>query len=192
MEEDQPNDVRVAARGDSIGDMTHVPERFGHVVQVSTSRGGVPKLPVSQAWISVARVEGDAQRDRRHHGGPDRAVCLDSAELIRALAAEGNPIAPGTVGENLTLEGIDWRTLGPGSVLEVGDAELEVTDFAAPCTTIRGSFADANSNRINEAKWTGWSRLYARVLREGVVKPGDDVRASAGPGTPKHPPLLPP
>ena len=53
---------------------------------------------------------------------------------------------------------------------------MEVTGYAEPCKTIRGSFADANSNRIGQRVHAGWSRLYARVLREGVVRPGDAVR----------------
>ena len=92
----------------------------GRVIQVNVSRGGVPKRAVSQAFISATGLENDAQADRRHHGGPDRAVSLYAAELIAALAAEGHPIVPGSTGENLTLEGIDWRALAPGSVLEVG------------------------------------------------------------------------
>ena len=157
-----------------------MPTHIGRVAQVSVSPGGVPKGAVSQAWVATSGVEHDVQGDRRHHGGPDRAVCLYSADLLRLLASEGHPIGPGTTGENLTIEGIAWEALRPGTVLEVGEVELEVTDFAAPCATIRGSFADANSNRINEQKWPGWSRLYARVLREGVVKPGDEVRVQGG------------
>ena len=150
--------------------------REGRVAQINVSQGGVPKLAVLTAWVASSGVENDVQNDRRHHGGRDRAVSLYSADLIASLAAAGHPIAPGTVGENLTVEGLDWTLVRPGAVLEVGDAELVVTDYASPCQTIRGSFADENSNRINQQKWPGWSRVYARVLREGIVRTGDVVR----------------
>ncbi|MGH6631118.1 MAG: hypothetical protein ACREB3_15430, partial [Burkholderiales bacterium] len=51
-----------------------------HVHQISTSNGGVPKLPVAEARIMVEGLVGDRQRNRAHHGGPDRAVCLFSLE----------------------------------------------------------------------------------------------------------------
>lgn len=152
--------------------------RTGTIAQVSTSPGGVPKLPVFESFISLAGLEGDWQEDRRHHGGPARAVCLYSLDLMRALNTEGHPIAPGTAGENLTIEGLDWALLVPGAVLDVGQAQLKVTSYAAPCRTIRRSFRDENSNRISEKLHAGESRVYARVLREGIVKPGDAVTVS--------------
>ena len=81
----------------------------GRIVQISVSPGGVPKRPVEPADVTAAGLAGDAQRDLEHHGGPDRALCLFSMELIRALQAEGHPIAPGHIGENLTVEGLDWE-----------------------------------------------------------------------------------
>ena len=154
--------------------------RTGIIAQVSTSNGGVPKLPVFQAFISSEGLEGDWQEDRRHHGGPERAVCLFSLELMRVLAAEGHPIAPGTTGENLTVEGLDWSLLVPGAVLDAGEAQLQITSYAAPCRTIRASFSDQNSNRINEKLHPAESRVYARVLRAGVVRPGDGVTLRDG------------
>ena len=48
----------------------------GRLVQVNVSEGGVPKLPVAAARITVAGVEGDRQREVTVHGGPHRAVSL--------------------------------------------------------------------------------------------------------------------
>jgi MOSC domain-containing protein YiiM len=151
----------------------------GRLHQISVSPGGVPKLAVPHARIGVNGVEGDEQDDKKHHGGPDRAVCLFSLEVIRTLNTEGHPIAPGTTGENLTIEGLEWWSLGPGSRLAVGPAdtgvELEITSFTRPCSAIRNSFSDLKSNRIFQDEHPGESRLYARVLREGVVREGDPV-----------------
>lgn len=139
--------------------------------------GGVPKHGVGAALITSTGVGGDRQLDLEHHGGPDRAVSLFSLERIEALAAEGHPIAPGTTGENLTLVGLDWATLGPGARLAVGDdVVLEITQAAPPCRTIAASFRDGEFTRISEKVHPGWSRLYARVLREGLVRERATVR----------------
>lgn len=148
----------------------------GKVIQVSVNpEGGVPKHPVRSARLHQGGVEGDRQRNLKFHGGPDRAVCLFSLEQIQRLRAEGHPIAPGTTGENLTLEGLDWDRLAPGMRLRVGEAVLELASYTAPCKQIRASFVEEEFTRISQKLHPGWSRLYARVLEEGVVKPGDAV-----------------
>lgn len=48
-------------------------------------------------------------------------------ELIEELRSEGHPIAPGTIGENLTLAGLPWKEMRPGVRLEVGDVLKEGT-----------------------------------------------------------------
>ena len=123
-------------------------------------------------------LAGDWQTDREHHGGPDRAVSLYSLELIEALRAEGHPIAPGSAGENLTISGLSWAGLRPGTRLEVGEVRLEIASYAAPCNNINASFSDARSVRISQKVHPGWSRLYARVLGEGTLRVGDAVRLS--------------
>ena len=72
------------------------------------AEGGVPKIPVGAARLGAEGVEGDKQNDLRHHGGPLRAVCIYSLEIIEALQGEGHPIGPGTTGENITISGLDW------------------------------------------------------------------------------------
>src|SRR5262249_2941412 len=81
----------------------------GRIESINTSRGGVPKEAAFGAFVTVDGIDGDRQRDRRLHGGPDRAVVIYSFDVIRALQAEGHPIASGTAGENLTISGVDWR-----------------------------------------------------------------------------------
>jgi MOSC domain-containing protein YiiM len=148
----------------------------GAVRFINVSDGGVPKLPRQACRVSKTGVEGDRQRDLEYHGGPDRAVCLFSSDLIASLNGEGHPIAPGTIGENLTIAGIDWNAMTPGSRVEVGEVELELTDYAAPCRNIQDSFKDRRMGRVSQKAHPGWSRLYARVTREGTVRVGDPVR----------------
>ncbi len=137
--------------------------------------GGVPKPPVGSTMLLTEGVEGDKQNDLKHHGGPQRAVCLFSLKIIKDLQSEGHPIDVGTTGENLTLEGLDWGSLEVGMELSIGDVILELTKPAPPCKVIEASFIDGDSNRISEGKYSGWSRWYASVAVEGVVSTGDMV-----------------
>lgn len=147
----------------------------GVVFSVNTSQGGVPKLPVVEAMITVNGVEGDRQKNLKIHGGPDRAVCIFSIERILALQDEGHPIGTGSTGENLTISGIDWDLVAPGQLMEVGDAVLEIVSFTPPCRTIREAFFEQKFSRMSQKVNPGWSRVYGRVLREGVVREGDTV-----------------
>jgi MOSC domain-containing protein YiiM len=147
------------------------------IVQISVSRGGVPKTPVPAARVTAEGVEGDAQRDREHHGGPERAVCLYSIESIRRLQAEGHSITPGSIGENVTVEGLDWSAVAPGDHLLLGDRVLvQVTRYTSPCVNIRGSFKAGEFARVSQKRHPGWSRVYARVLVEGRIRRDDPVR----------------
>src|SRR5215218_6755572 len=96
----------------------------GSVFAINTSPGGVPKLPVPEALITQYGLFGDSQRNRKFHGGRERAVCLFSIERIHTLQDEGHPISPGSTGENLTLSGIDWSIVSPRTLLEVGESLL--------------------------------------------------------------------
>jgi MOSC domain-containing protein YiiM len=146
-----------------------------HVVQLSRSRGGVPKLAVDEAVVTVNGLEGDKQRDRRFHGGPTRALCLYSDDLIEELVREGHPVTRGSLGENVTIRGVDWSEVRPGTRLTIGEVEVEITSYAAPCKTIRGSFLDEQFKRIAQKLHRGWSRVYCRVTREGVIRVNDPV-----------------
>jgi MOSC domain-containing protein YiiM len=148
---------------------------MGAVHSINISNGGVPKLPRPSCYVSVNGLQGDRQRDLRYHGGPDRAVSLYSLELILALQAEGHAIEPGSIGENLTVGGIEWTAMVPGAKVEVGPVVLELTDYAAPCSNIARSFERRQYVRVNQKVHAGWSRLYARVLAEGTVRVGDQV-----------------
>lgn len=151
--------------------------RTGVVHQISRSQGGVPKLPVSCARVTRDGLEGDRQANLKFHGGPERALCLFALERIEELRAEGHPIGPGTTGENITTEGLEWASLAPGAVLRIGaEVEIEIASYTAPCKNIAGSFRDGRFVRISQKVRPGDSRLYARVLRGGRICVGDPIR----------------
>lgn len=155
---------------------TNKPRRSGRVFQINVSNGGVPKRAVPSVAITKNGLVGDLQRNLRVHGGPDRAVCIYSLERIQSLQAEGHPIYPGAVGENLTISGLDWTLVSLGSRFVIGkNVILQVTGFTSPCKSIVGSFSDQHTERVSQLEHPGWSRVYARVLSPGTIKTADSV-----------------
>jgi MOSC domain-containing protein YiiM len=143
----------------------------GVLTQLSVSPGGMPKLAILSAHVTKDGVPGDWQRNRKYHGGPDRAICLFSEELYGWLRAEYKlDLVPGSVGENFTTRGIDLNKLRPGDRLRVGDScTIELTDVRVPCTNLKKWHPDLKE--IVEGR-SGW---VARVITEGDVKSGDAV-----------------
>lgn len=147
----------------------------GRVAFLNVSDGGVPKRAVESADVTRDGMRGDRQRNLKFHGGRDRALCIWSLERIVALRAEGHPVAAGSTGENVTVEGVDWAEMAPGILLRLGSVVAELTEYTRPCRTIAGSFTQGRSGRISQKAHPGWSRVYARVLEEGWVAVGDPV-----------------
>jgi len=153
----------------------------GRIVQVSVSAGGVPKTAVARAKVTAHGLEGDGHRDHEHHGGPERAVCIFAVEAIEALRAEGHPIVPGGLGENLTIAGLDWNAVVPEAILKIGDELiLQITRYTSPCVNITRSFLHGDYSRVSQKRHPGWSRVYARVLVPGAVSTGDPIHLLAG------------
>ncbi|HEX9997837.1 MAG TPA: MOSC domain-containing protein [Abditibacterium sp.] len=147
----------------------------GKLVQISVNpAGGVPKMRVKSARLGLERVEGDKQ-NWAQHGGLMRAVCLFSLEVIQKLQAEGHPITPGSIGENLTISGLDWSEITPGVRLQIGEAQIEITEYTRPCAKITPSFADGDFMRPWQKTHPGESRVYAKVCVEAIVREGDAV-----------------
>ena len=154
----------------------------GRIARINVSAGGVPKRPVESARVHVLGLEGDGHHHPEHHGGPERAVCLFALEAINALAAEGHPVFPGALGENVTVEGLAWPAVVPGAHLLLGDTvRLEVSRYTTPCATIRASFVGGEYARVSPTRHPGWSRVYARVLVPGVIRVGDAIRLDTDP-----------
>ncbi|HEY5668543.1 MAG TPA: MOSC domain-containing protein [Anaerolineales bacterium] len=154
-------------------------ERVGWIFQINASNGGVPKLSRKLGEVTFNGLTGDNQANLDVHGGPERALCLYSLERILALQAEGHPIFPGSAGENLTLAGLDWSLVNPGTRLQLGASVLvQVTRYTSPCNTISGSFMKNDYSRISQKVFPGWSRVYAQVIQPGTIQVSDAVRIS--------------
>ena len=151
------------------------PTQEGRVLQLNVSNGGVPKKPIEVAEVSDRGLVGDRQAARQHHGRPLQALCLWSSDVIDALRAEGHPIEPGAAGENVTISGIDWSSVRPGTQVLIGDVLAEISAWATPCKKNAQWFADRDFNRINHDRHAGWSRAYAWVREPGTIRSGDPV-----------------
>lgn len=148
----------------------------GHIFQLNTSSGGVPKRAVPTAVVTAGGLAGDAHNDTRNHGGPDAALCLYGVEGYLRLQAEGHPAYPGSLGENVVTAGLDYAALRPGDRLRLGkDVEIELTRHTTPCVKIAASFHDGGFQRVLEKKHPGSSRYYARVVTGGTICPGDPI-----------------
>jgi MOSC domain-containing protein YiiM len=142
----------------------------GVLVQINISPGGMPKLPIAEAAITADGVPSDWQNDRKHHGGPDRAICLFSQELYHWLRDDhGISLNYGSVGENFTTRGIDLDSLAPSDRLQIGGCIIQITAVRIPCRNLMKWHP--NLHKIIQGH-SGW---YARVLQAGSVQPGDEI-----------------
>jgi MOSC domain-containing protein YiiM len=149
----------------------------GTLVQVNTSNGGMPKLPVLQARVTKEGLEGDWQKNRKYHGGPDRAVCVYSEELYEWLREAGIDVSAGGIGENFTTRGVDLQKLARGDRLRVGrECVIEITKVRVPCSQLKKWDADLPELIVGRSGWV------AKVVEEGVVKPGDSIEVLAREG----------
>ena len=148
----------------------------GTLVQLNISNGGIPKLPMPSARVTRDGVAGDWQKNRKYHGGPDRAVCLFSEELYDWLRDQGvKDLVNGSVGENFTTRGIDLMSLRAGDRLQVGPkCVIELTDVREPCRQLKKW--DARFPKLILGR-SGW---LARVVVEGEVKAGDTIEVLEG------------
>jgi MOSC domain-containing protein YiiM len=163
----------------SLGDLRAM--GAGRIVQISVSRGGVPKRPIAVGRVQVTGIEGDSWAHPEIHGGPRQAVLLIAEEVLEGLRKQGFPVFPGALGENLTTRDLDPRHWRAGQIWRAGSARLEMTKVRTPCSAIE-VYGVAIGKRIYDAMvkagnpdsplWAH-SGMYARVLSEGAVRVGD-------------------
>lgn len=125
--------------------------------------------------IGILGLKGDQIADTKNHGGEDQAVYLfGQADYDWFAENEGITPHPGLFGENLTIEGLESQSINIGDRFEIGGVVLEATSPRIPCQT----FAAHLNDRLWVKKFHKANRpgVYCRVLTEGVVTAGDEVR----------------
>jgi MOSC domain-containing protein YiiM len=155
----------------------------GSVVQISVSRGGLPKRPVPEAYLTSLGFEGDAAAHPGIHGGPLKAVLLMASETVDSLIARGYPLLYGAAGENLTTRGIDPRQMRQGQRYQLGQAMIELTSIRVPCSTLDRYGAalkreiwdkSVGEGDVTSHLW-GASGFYAAVVQPGVIRAHDII-----------------
>ncbi len=146
----------------------------GRILALCSGPGGIPKFPIERAEVQELGIVGDQHRFRLH-GGPNRALCLLSIEEVRSLERDGVPVrGPGSFGENVLTEGIDFRRLAPGDRLALGDPAqpvlIELHDVREPCRTL------CSLDKRFPDLMLGRSGFVARVLKPGLLFPGQPIR----------------
>jgi MOSC domain-containing protein YiiM len=139
-------------------------------------RSAIAKTPVPGPWrIGPLGLEGDAQADRAHHGGPEKALHHYPLDHYAAWRAELGDLAlldaPGAFGENLSTQGWTEENVCVGDVLRFGAALLQVSQGRQPCFKLGLRFARRDMAKlVQESGRTGW---YYRVLEPGLAQEGD-------------------
>jgi MOSC domain-containing protein YiiM len=140
---------------------------------------GIYKLPVYESvQITSLGIKKDFVGSPKHHGGPDQAVYIYGMTDYEWWSTElGRTIGAGTFGENLTVSDLESAKFNIGDYLHIGVITLQVTAPRIPCSTFAKRMEDSKFvKRFRSAERPG---LYCRVIKEGIVTAGDEVRVEA-------------
>jgi len=133
-------------------------------VCVSEQRGTAKRNVGACRLIENWGLENDAHAGKWH-----RQVSLLGYGAVEAFRARGAVVGDGAFGENLLVDGIDFRALPAGTVLRCGEAVLELTQIGKECHSeceIRRQVGDCVMPREG---------AFAAVLRGGTVRVGDEM-----------------
>lgn len=139
---------------------------MAQVVSVCISeKKGTKKHPVAEISLRPHHgIVGDA-----HAGDWHRQVSLLANESVDRMRKEGLTLAAGDFAENILTEGLTLRTLPVGTVLRAGEVRLEVTQIGKECHN------DCAIKKAVGKCVMPTEGIFAVVVREGVVRPGDEI-----------------
>jgi len=118
--------------------------------------------------LTPAGFQNDGHRYQEHYA-PERAVTLFNQEILEQFEPGAPCFPPGSVGENITLRGIDLNQLEVGTRLSVGEAEIRLARRWKPCHAID---AQSGISQVNSQEHRGY---FASVVNPGQVRAGDGI-----------------
>ncbi|AFK21585.1 MOSC domain-containing protein (plasmid) [Haloferax mediterranei ATCC 33500] len=134
------------------------------------------KQPVDgELFLGETNLDGDRQANLRHHGGPEKAVCVYPGEHYPYWEEKLEvDLGPAAFGENFTIEGFTEREACIGDIYEVGEATVQITQPRSPCWKLARRWRVKDlAVQVEQTGYTGW---YLRVLETGTVAPGESIR----------------
>jgi MOSC domain-containing protein YiiM len=148
---------------------------------------GIHKQPVTgQIAAKKLGLLGDEQADRTVHGGLDKAVYAYPSEHYGFWAAQRlatlkreEPLPPGSMGENLTIQGLLENDVWIGDRLAIGSVLLEVTEPRSPCYKFGAKMGF--SHAVKMMVQSGATGFYLCVVQEGILQAGDAITLLPGP-----------
>lgn len=145
-------------------EMTEMPKGIVKAICISDRRG-IEKRSIPEGHFLVDfGIEGDA-----HGGNWHRQVSLLSYDKVKAFNERGANVDDGAFGENLVVEGLDFRAMPVGTRLKCGSVELEMTQIGKECHSHCAIF-----KRMGECIMPR-EGVFAKVRREGIIRPGDEM-----------------
>jgi MOSC domain-containing protein YiiM len=138
--------------------------------------------------VHALGLDGDEQADLSVHGGPSKAVYAYPSEhyafwqTVRAqarVALWDEPLAPGALGENLTLAGVLETQLWVGDVLRFPDCELAVSEPRFPCFKFNAAMGFDQAAKLMVAN--AWCGCYLAVRVAGTLRAGEGFELVPGP-----------
>ena len=162
-------------------------EPIGEVVGVSVGHVGTlqagsrsirtafVKHPVDgRVALSRDGLPGD-EHVYEHHGGVDMAALVYPFDHYAHWESElGRSLGVPSFGENLTVTGPAEEEVLLGDLLAIGSAVVQVTQPRTPCYKLAAAFGVKDmAVRVQSTGRTGY---LVRVLEEGTVAAGDQVR----------------
>lgn len=139
-------------------------------------RTGIFKEPVEgPVALGPEGLDGDLQADRRHHGGPDNALCVHATEHLPDWEELiGRALPYGAFGENLSTAGLLETGVHVGDVFALGTATVQVSQPRSPCFKLATRWGKRSLiTRMAKECRSGW---YLRVLDTGAIAAGDELR----------------
>ena len=133
-------------------------------VCISEKKGTEKKNVGSAKFIEDWGIENDSHAGKWH-----RQVSLLSHEKIEAFRARGAEVIDGAFGENLVVEGYDFRALPVGTKFRCNDVVLELTQIGKECHSGCAIF-----QKMGECIMPR-EGVFTRVLHGGVISVGDEL-----------------